>query len=218
MAAKRLLAAGIAILVAIIVVPLFVLGVSMYRSHQATNNGGEVPNSQIKNRNHSPNGKKKKQIHVKQLSKDQTTKKVKATIPYSLAVITKTQALPGESVSFGTLNQEETKKLYTYYQNGSIFQEFNDIINYSSPEGKLQWGDAGTKGDAQVTTPKPGDTYTLDGGNVEYLRSDQNNYYYEVTIVYHAGDTPQRKAKLRFTVSKVTGVITHVSQIGRIKL
>lgn len=213
---KRILAGFIAFIALLIIIPTLIWGVNLYRAHSAQQAGdGQTSSDVIQNKYHSPNGKKKKKVHVKTVSRSFAEKQVREAIPFGFQMIEKTKALPGQTISFGTLSRKETKKLYSLFQNGTSFQQFNDAVNYSSPNGELQWGDAGTTADGVQHTPKPDDPYTLDGGNIELRSSDNENFYYVANIDYHGGDAPKRTAKLKFTVSRVGGVITKVTRIGK---
>lgn len=209
----------------IVLVPLTFLGFIFYQAHHPnSNNTNPTKNSgshrsiiaRVENPHNSPNGKKAKNVALKSVTREFATNNVKRGIPLAFDVISKTQALPGATLQFGNLDRKQYKQIYTTFQNGSALQNFNDVINYSSPTGELQWGDAGTKGVSNETTPKPGDTYTIDNVNINLSRQDRRNFYYAVALQYHAANFPSRTINLEMTVSRVGGVIINTRRVGKI--
>ena len=223
---KKLLKILLVGLIILIVVPLLLWGAMVYRNNHPNNGGhqasspqsGPTTNWKIHNRYHSPNGKKRKDISITSVTDTYALNNANRGIKVGLEVISKTQALPGEAVSFDSLDKKTIKAIYQTFQNGAAFQQFNDTVDYSSPSGQLQWGDAGSKGKTVAQTPKPGDPYTLDGLKTTITKTDHRNFYIDSYLQYHAADFPKQTIHLRLTVNRVAGTIVDTQRIGKVKI
>lgn len=160
----------------------------------------------------------KHQAHFKSISVKKAQQQAADGIKLGLEMISKTQALPGQNMNLSSLSQEESKTLYQHFQNGESIQAFNDVVNYASPQGELQWGDTGTNGPSSEKTPQPGAQYSLDGGELEYTGSSTSYYIFNVDMKYHANDFPVRTIPLKLTVSRTGGQIVKVERTGKVSI
>ena len=149
-----------------------------------------------------------------QVSADKAKENIQQGLPFAFEVIRSIESLPGSQVDFNQLGSDNTKKLYQYFESPTPVQEFNDIANYSSPDGMLQHGDAGTEGNGQQQTPKPGDPYTIDQADVNLVNEDKENYIFNVNLKYHANNDSPRTIPLNITAQKIDGKVVSIAQNG----
>lgn len=219
---KKVLYLFIGVAILFILVPVGLWGYQRYQDNhtkpQVTDENGH-PQTTILHKNQTPNGKKRKKVPIKSVSEKAATKNVKNSIQIGLKIISDNKITAGQNINISNLNKKDTKQLYRSFQNGSVVQQFNDIVNYSTPKGYVQWGDAGSKStDTSIKTPKPGDEYVLDGGDIHLTSSNVENYFFKVNLTYHAGDQPQRTIPLKLTVNRIAGQVTNVKRIGEVKI
>lgn len=152
----------------------------------------------------------RKNYHMTVISITDGQQVVTNGINIGMHLIQVTKAVPNQNMNLMNLSDTDQNQLYSAYQNASPVQQFNDFVNYSSPLGYLQHGDAGNSKGSQEATPKPGDPYTVDNCQVNYQGSDDTNRYYTAKIQYHGANCAGRTLTLKFTVSKTIGRITGV--------
>lgn len=222
--AKRIFYVTISIICIFILIPVGFWGYGVYRSHHDTNSANQSSNPQhtniyrATNKYHTPNGRPRKNVEVTSVTKKVALDHANNGVKLGLKVMSANHSLPGHNLSLAGLNKQDTKAVYKYFQNGQAIQQFNDVVNYSSPEGELQWGDAGSKGNVQETTPKPGDPYNYDGGQCQLVSTTDRNFYYKINLQYHAGSQPTRTIPLKLTVNRSAGQITDVVRTGKVQV
>lgn len=168
-----------------------------------------VPKAQNKRQNQSSSKVKSQKVPVTDAQQN-----VSQGLATAMSIIQEAKSLPGEQVEFNGLSDDTTKQMYTSFSTPEPVQQFNDIINYSSRNGMLMHGDAGSPANAQISTPKPGDPYTIDQADVQPAGKDDGNYYFTVDLQYHANSDGVRTIPLKITAQKIDGKITQIVQNG----
>lgn len=219
---KRLLLGLISFLVVILLVPLFFFGYNLfsaYRSqHQPHRSKQAINIAKVENKYHTPNGAKPRRYNIQSVPVKKAERHITDGIKLAFSVMSSTKSLPGRNLNLNNLNAQDQKTLYRCFRDGSVVQQFNDVVNYSSPKGFRQFGDAGTTSSDQETTPKPGDQYSMDGVDIALTKKTGLYYYFKVNLKYHAGDQPSRTITLQVLVNRVAGQIVSVKRDGKVDL
>ncbi|MDC2828478.1 hypothetical protein [Limosilactobacillus mucosae] len=208
----------ITIIVAVSLALLGILILTIQNHKQASNtrqNDASSQSSAVTNSS-SRKGKKASSRTSKPslVSADKAKENIQQGLPFAFEVIKSIESLPGSQVDFNQLGSDNTKKLYTYFESPEPVQQFNDIANYSSPDGMLQHGDAGTEGNGQEQTPKPGDPYTIDQADINLVSQDNETYIFNVNLKYHANSDSPRTIPLKITSQKIDGKVVSIAQNG----
>lgn len=219
---KRLLIGLFSALIVILLVPLLFLGYNLfsaYRSQHQPHHSKEAINiARVENKYHTPNGAKPRKYNIKSVSVKKAESNIINGINIAFNAMSDNNSLPGRNLNLSKLSDQDQKNIYKYFRDGSVVQQFNDVVNYSSPKGYLQFGDAGTTKSDQESTPKPGDRYSMYGGSIDLVKQTGLYYYFRVYLKYHAADQPSRTITLQVLVNRVAGQIVSVKREGKVEV